>query len=332
MTLKIRAADLDDGAVRELVRFHHADMHAMSPPELAFVFDIEKLRAPGIRVLAAYEGEELLGIGAVAIRGDEAELKSMRTAPDRVRGGVGTALLEALVGIAGDAGIQTVRLETGSGPGFEPAWQLYLRHGFTPCGPFGDYRASPFNRYMMKRLAGAEVVSLSRSSAHTFSKQPSASLDLIAGEGVAGDAHSGTTVKHRSRVAIDPTQPNLRQVHLIAAELLDELNAQGFDLAPGSFGENMLTRGLDLLALPRGTRFRIGGEAELELTGLRNPCGQIEAFRPGLLARVALKANDGAVVRRAGVMAVVVTGGRVSNGDGIVVALPSLPHQALDRV
>ena len=330
--MEIRAADLDDEAVRELVRFHHADMHSMSPPEFAFVFDIDKLRAPGIHVLAAYDGAKLLGIGAVAIRGSDAELKSMRTAPDRLRSGVGTALLEALVQVASDAGIETVYLETGSGPGFEAAWRLYLRHGFTPCGPFADYKASAFNRYMMKRLAGAEVISLSKSGDHNFSKQAIASLDLIAGEGVAGDAHRGTTVKHRSRVAIDPTQPNLRQVHLIASELLDELNGEGFSLRAGDLGENMLTCGLDLIALPRGTRLRIGEEAELELTGLRNPCGQIEAFRPGLLAKVALKGDDGAVVRRAGVMAVVLTGGRVSTGDRIAVTLPAQPYEALDRV
>ena len=108
------------------------------------------------------------------------------------------------------------------------------------------------------------VASLSLSGRHEFSKQLAESLELIAGEGIAGDAHCGSTVKHRSRVAVDPLQPNLRQVHLIAAELLDELNAEGFALNPGDLGENLLTRGIDLIDLPRGTRLRIGSEAEIK--------------------------------------------------------------------
>jgi GNAT superfamily N-acetyltransferase len=308
--LEIRPADLDDAGVRELVRFHHADMQAMSPPEFSFALDIDKLRAPGIRVLAAYDGRQLLGIGAVALSDDEAELKSMRTVPGKLRRGVGTALLDALTRIARDAGVRTVYLETGTGPGFEAAWQLYLRNGFEPSGPFADYEESDFNRYMRKAIL----------------------VDLIAGKGVAGDAHCGAMVKHRSRVAADPSQPNLRQVHLIAAELLDELGLVGFALGPGDLGENVLTRGLDLMTLPRCTRLRIGDEVELELTGLRNPCGQIEAFRPGLLARVASRDESGAIVRRAGVMAIVLSGGRISPGDPIEIALPPLPHEALDRV
>lgn len=330
--MEIRPADLGDEEVRELVRFHHADMQAMSPPEFSFALDIDKLRAPGIHVLAAYGGSELLGIGAVALRGAEGELKSMRTAPGSLRRSVGTALLEHLTRIAERAGVRTLYLETGTGPGFEAAWQLYLRHGFEPCGPFADYEESDFNRFMKKALPAGRIVSLSRAAEHRFSKLTADSLELIAGEGVAGDAHCGVTVKHRSRVAVDPSQPNLRQVHLIAAELLDELALEGFALEPGDLGENLLTRGLDLMALPRGTRLRIGEEVELELTGLRNPCCQIEAFRPGLLAKVALRLDDGSVVRRVGVMAVVLTGGRVSTGDAIEVTLPTLPHEALDRV
>ncbi len=297
--MEVRSADLNDEAVRELVRFHHTDMHAMSPPELAFAFDIDKLRAPGIHVLAAFEGAEILGIGAVALRGKEAELKSMRTVPRGLRSGVGSALLEALTDIAREAGVRTLYLETGSGQGFEAAWMFYERHGFEPCGPFADYGESDFNRFMSKSLQNASVASLAKSGSHSFSKQTADWLDLIAGQGVAGDAHCGVTVKHRSRVALDPSQPNLRQVHLIAAELLDELVEAGFALDPGDLGENVLTRGLDLMALPRGTRLRIGSEAELELTGLRNPCGQIEAFRPGLLALVASRAPSHPHSRRA---------------------------------
>lgn len=178
----------------------------------------------------------------------------------------------------------------------------------------------------------ATIASLSKSGEHTFSKQTATFLDLIEGQGVSGDAHCGTTVKHRSRVAVDPKQPNLRQVHLIAQELLEELTGQGFALEPGDLGENVLTRGIDLLSLPRCTRMRIGEQAEIEITGLRNPCGQIEVFQPGLLAKVALRSDDGAIIRKAGVMAIVVTGGRISTGDAIAVTLPPLPHEPLDRV
>jgi len=150
--VEIRAADLDDAAVRELVRFHHANMQAMSPPEFSFALNIDKLRAPGIHVLAAYDGVQLLGIGAVAVSGREGELKSMRTVPASLRSGVGTALLKALIAVARDAGVDTLYLETGTGAGFEPAWQLYLRHGFEPCGPFGDYQESDFNRFMRRDL------------------------------------------------------------------------------------------------------------------------------------------------------------------------------------
>lgn len=176
------------------------------------------------------------------------------------------------------------------------------------------------------------VVSLSKASRHDFSKPVVASVALMAGEGVVGDVHSGRTVQHRSRVAIDPNQPNLRQVHLIARELLDELSGRGFALNPGDLGENILTSGLDLVALPCGTRLCIGDDAILELTGLRNPCAQIERFMPGLLAQVVSRRADGTIDRRAGVMAIVVAGGRVAVGDSIAVTLPSLPHVPLDRV
>ncbi len=150
--MEVRAADLDDAAVQELVRFHHAEMHAISPSEHAFVFDIERLREPHLQVLAAYDDAQLLGIGAVAITGDEAEIKSMRTAPEHIRRGVAQALLEGLGEVARRSGVRRLCLETGSGPGFEAAWQFYLRNGFEPCGPFGDYVASDFNRFMTKPI------------------------------------------------------------------------------------------------------------------------------------------------------------------------------------
>ena len=154
---------------------------------------------------------------------------------------------------------------------------------------------------------------------------------LLAGLGAVGDAHSGATVKHRSRVAVDPAQPNLRQVHLIHAELLEELAAQGFAISAGELGENILTRGIDLLGLAEGTRLQIGA-AEIEITGLRNPCAQIEAFQPGLLSAVLGRAADGSLVRKCGVMGVVLRGGPVCAGDAIGVAPPAGPHRPLAPV
>ena len=178
---------------------------------------------------------------------------------------------------------------------------------------------------------GGTVVAVAASPAHGFSKRPAGAVRLVAGLGVEGDAHAGTTVQHLSRVRVDPTQPNLRQVHLIHAELLDELAGEGFDLAPGALGENVTTRGLDLLGLPTGARLSIGAEALIEVTGLRNPCRQIEDFRPGLLDRVLLR-TPGGLVRRAGIMAVVRRGGEIRPGDAIGVVLPPRPHRPLDRV
>ena len=176
------------------------------------------------------------------------------------------------------------------------------------------------------------VMMVSRDGEHRFSKVPVDVVTLLAGVGVAGDAHAGVTVQHRSRVAADPTQPNLRQVHLMHAELFDELREQGFDVRPGQLGENITTRGLDLLALPRGTRLRIGATAVVEVTGLRNPCAQIDDFMPGLLKAVVHRAADGSLVRKAGVMGVVTRGGDVAPGDAITVELPLGAHEPLERV
>ena len=170
------------------------------------------------------------------------------------------------------------------------------------------------------------------SGGHHFSKAPSASVELIAGLGVAGDAHAGETVQHLSRIARDPSQPNLRQVHLIHVELLDELRAHGHEVSTGDLGENVTTRGVSLLELPTGTRLHLGDDAVIEVTGLRNPCAQIDRFSPGMLKRVVGTDQDGNVVRRAGIMAVVVAGGVVRPGDGITVELPARPHRALQPV
>lgn len=176
------------------------------------------------------------------------------------------------------------------------------------------------------------VVAVSRDAAHAFSKPVADRIRLLAGLGVEGDAHMGVTVKHRSRVAQDPTQPNLRQVHLIHEELHDELRAAGFRVAPGVMGENVTTRGLDLLGLPRGTRLRLGSEALVEVTGLRNPCRQLDAYQPGLMAATLDRDTDGNLIRKAGVMAIVLTGGEIRTGDPIRVELPSEPHVRLEKV
>jgi len=178
----------------------------------------------------------------------------------------------------------------------------------------------------------ASVVAVSRSPTHSFAKPNVDSIRLVAGLGIEGDAHAGETVKHRSRVKLDPTQPNLRQVHLIPTELFEELAAKGFAVGPAEMGENIATRGIDLLALPAGTRLRLGASAVVELTGLRNPCVQIDRFRKGLMAAVLDRDGAGRVVRKAGVMGIVVAGGEVRPGDGIAVTLPPEPHRRLERV
>ncbi|HEX6202475.1 MAG TPA: MOSC domain-containing protein [Thermoanaerobaculia bacterium] len=185
---------------------------------------------------------------------------------------------------------------------------------------------------MTVRQRGSVVTAVSRSAGHTFSKTPQPAIRLVAGLGVEGDAHQGATVQHRSRVARDPTQPNLRQVHLIHAELHDELAAAGFDVGPGDLGENVTTRGVDLLALPAGTRLRLGTDAVVEVTGLRNPCVQLDRFQQGLTAAVLDRDAEGRLVRKAGVMAVVVVGGEVRAGDGIGVEFPEGEGRGLEVV
>jgi MOSC domain-containing protein YiiM len=176
------------------------------------------------------------------------------------------------------------------------------------------------------------VAAVSSSATHTLTKPNQASIRLLPGLGVAGDAHLGETVKHRSRVARDPSQPNLRQVHLIHAELHTELRAAGFPLSAGQMGENITTRGLDLLGLPTGTRLLIGQQAEVEVTGLRNPCTQLDTIQPGLMAATLDRNADGDLIRKAGIMAIVLTGGEVRPGDPIRVQLPPEPHRALQPV
>lgn len=180
-------------------------------------------------------------------------------------------------------------------------------------------------------MAGV-VAAVSRSATHTMSKPNEGSIRLLVGLGVEGDAHLGETVKHRSRVARDPSQPNLRQVHLIHAELHDELREGGFVLAAGQMGENVTTRGVDLLDLPTGARLHLGEAAVVEVTGLRNPCAQLDGIQPGLMAATLDRDDRGNLVRKAGIMGVVIAAGEVRAGDPIRVELPSEPHRALQPV
>jgi len=181
-------------------------------------------------------------------------------------------------------------------------------------------------------VADGQVVAVSARRGHHFSKTPQMWIRLVAGLGVDGDAHAGATVKHRSRVARDPSQPNLRQVHLVHAELFDELADRGFALRAGDIGENVLTRGVDLLGLPRGTRLHLGADAVVEITGLRNPCVQLDRFLPGLMAATLDRDAAGNLVRKAGVMAVVIAGGDVRTDDPVRVVLPAPPHLPLEAV
>lgn len=182
------------------------------------------------------------------------------------------------------------------------------------------------------RTDAATVIAVSRDDHHRFSKPVVEEIVLLAGLGVQGDAHLGATVQHRSRVARDPTEPNLRQVHLIQSELFDEVSEHGFTVSPGEMGENVTTLGLNLLALPRGTVLRLGRQAAVQLTGLRNPCSQINDFQPRLLNEMVCTDDDGTIVRKAGVMGIVLHGGRVRSGDAIRVELPEGAPVPLDRV
>jgi len=176
------------------------------------------------------------------------------------------------------------------------------------------------------------VLAVSSSSSHTFSKHIQPSIKLIAGIGVEGDAHAGKTVKHRYLVKIDSTKPNIRQVHLIQTELFDELKEKGFKISSGELGENITTKGVNLLELPKGTKLEIGDEVVVELTALRNPCIQIDNFQKGLLKEVLQQDENGNLIRKGGVMGVVLSGGEIFPGDSIKVVLPEKPFQQLEYI
>ncbi|MEV0221562.1 MOSC domain-containing protein [Streptomyces sp. NPDC050704] len=179
---------------------------------------------------------------------------------------------------------------------------------------------------------GGTVAAVSSNGEYSFTKPNRASITLLAGLGVEGDVHAGVTVKHRFRMLKDPSQVNLRQVHLIHEELFEELRGAGFAVAAGELGENVTTRGIDLLGLPAGALLRIGDEAVVEVTGLRNPCAQIDAFQKGLLKAVVGRGPDGMADFKSGVMSVVVTGGVVRPGDSVEIELPDGPHRPLEIV
>jgi MOSC domain-containing protein YiiM len=188
-------------------------------------------------------------------------------------------------------------------------------------------------------LAGSDTLDVSgsvlavcRHGLHTFSKQSVDRIQLVEGLGVHGDSHASTTVQHRSRVRQDPSQPNLRQVHLIHSELIEELAGAGYTVRPGDLGENVTTAGVDLLGLPKDTLLHLGRTAVVRVTGLRNPCQQINDFADGLLKQVLMTGPDGEVVRKAGIMGVVERGGMVYPDDPIHVELPPGEHRRLERV
>jgi hypothetical protein len=228
------------------------------------------------------------------------------------------------------------------------------------------------------------VASVSSNDSYTFTKPVHDRIVLVAGFGVEGDVHGGVHVRHRFRVAADPTQPNLRQVHLMHEELFAEVGEKGYDVAAGNLGENITTSGLDLLGLPVGTILRfgegVGESADLAadspaspldevfatagattlneptaraveavraavardaghdprpaviVAGLRNPCGQINGFRPGLLKEVLDRDEDGNLVRKGGVMGVVLRGGAVTPGDPVAAELPPGPWSPLEPI
>ncbi|HWA82664.1 MAG TPA: MOSC domain-containing protein [Fimbriimonadaceae bacterium] len=176
------------------------------------------------------------------------------------------------------------------------------------------------------------VIAVSRSETHSFSKLNRESIRLVEGEGIEGDAHRGKDVQHVSRTAKEPAAPNLRQVHLMHTELHDEVAEYGYEVAPGELGENVTTRGIDLLGLPTGTRLRLGVDAVVEVTGLRTPCSQIDNLKPGLVKHLLIRLEDGSLVRKAGVMGVVIAGGEVRPGDPIRIELPATPHLPLQPV
>lgn len=284
----------------------------------------------GTAVAGAFRGRELVGIAGLYREphhkcAHKAHVWGMFVTPAERGRGLGERLLHLLV-LRAHAMDGVEALQLGVSDEAPGARRLYERAGFVLWGFEPDALRLEGRRVrvacMSRPLEGAQVTAVSRGAEHGLRKRSVESIRLLEGLGVEGDAHLGETVQHRSRAAKHPDMPNLRQVHLIPAELHDELAAAGFEVAAGQMAENVTTRGLDLLTVPRGTRLVLGAEAELEITGLRNPCKQLDGLQPGLMAATLARGRDGVVVRKAGVMAIVTVGGAVSAGDPIRVALP----------
>lgn len=306
-----------------------------------------RLELPGSHDVVALVNGSPVGMasGVPEEDGEGAELISMWVAPEARGTGLADALLEEVERWAAGAGVPVLRLAVAEGN--PVAARLYERHGYVDTGrtalmPDGRRR----ERLLEKRLVSADpegtvtgsaagagtVVGLAVDDEHRFSKVPQQRIELVAGLGVEGDAHAGVKVQHRSHVRRDPDRPNLRQVHLMPREFLDLAREHGYEVAGGDLGENVLTEGIDLVRLPRDTVLRIGPEAAVRVTGLRNPCWQIDDFRAGLLKLSVTVGDDGQVQRRTGIMAVVERSGPVHVGDAVVVELPPEPHVVLDRV
>jgi MOSC domain-containing protein YiiM len=173
------------------------------------------------------------------------------------------------------------------------------------------------------------VKSVSKSLSHTFSKNVVGQIKLIEGLGVEDDVHLGKTVKHQYLAKKYPTSANLRQVHLIHYELIEELNENGFSVSDGDLGENITTIGIDLLNLPTDTILKIGNEAVVKITGLRNPCVQLDMFQKGLLKAVIEKDENGNVIRKCGIMGIVIKSGIVRIDDAIEIIFPQKPFKKL---
>ena len=261
-------------------------------------------------------------------------LYSVAVHPAHRHKGIGSALVRHAEQALTARGCMKINLQIVGGNEAVTAFYATLGYMVEPRVSMGKRIDANINANSMNasQTITAKVVAVSSGASHAFSKSTLPQIHLIAGHGVEGDAHCGVTVKHRSRVARDPTQPNLRQVHLLHAELFDELAAKGFAVVPGDLGENITTCNVALLALPAGTLVQLGERAVVELTGLRNPCAQLDRFQPGLMAATLDRSAQGALVRKAGVMGVVVQSGVVRPGDVIRIMLPVEPRRDLEPV
>ena len=288
----------------------------------ALVID-KKLAVRDGLFFVALDAGAVVGTVLAGYDGHRGWLYSVAVHPAHQHRGIGSALVRHAEQALMARGCMKLNLQIVSGN--ESVAAFYASLGYAV-----EQRVSMGRRFDVNFTP--KVVAVSRGGSHTFSKSAMPHINLVAGLGVAGDAHCGVTVKHRSRVARDPTQPNLRQVHLMHAELFDQLAAKGFAVTPGDLGENITTENIDLLGLPTGTLMQLGESAVVELTGLRNPCTQLDRFQTGLMAATLGRSPQGELIRKAGVMGVVIRSGLVRAGDEIGITLPSEPRRDLEPV